>query len=93
MDRRHDLDTLRVIAFALLILYHAGMVYVVDWGFRIKSPTLLAWVEWPMVLVNRWRMALLFLLSGITLGLVLARRSPGRPRNSPEKKEAAHGYR
>ena len=77
MDRRHDLDTLRVIAFALLILYHAGMVYVVDWGFHIKSPTLLAWVEWPMVLVNRWRMALLFLLSGITLGLVLARRSTG----------------
>ena len=53
MDRRHDIDALRVFAFALLILYHVGMVYVVDWGFHIKSPTLLAWVEWPMVLVNR----------------------------------------
>lgn len=78
MDRRHDIDALRVIAFALLILYHLGMVYVVDWGFHIKSPTLLAWVEWPMVLVNRWRMSLLFLLSGIALGLVLARRTPAR---------------
>lgn len=78
MDRRHDLDTLRVGAFALLILYHVGMVYVVDWSFHIKSPTLLAWAEWPMVLVNRWRMSLLFLLSGITLGLVLSRRAPGR---------------
>lgn len=72
MDRRHDIDALRVFAFALLILYHVGMVYVVEWGFHIKSPTLLAWVEWPMVLVNRWRMSLLFLLSGIALGLVLA---------------------
>lgn len=78
MHRRHDLDTLRVFAFALLILYHVGMVYVVDWGFHIKSPALLAWVEWPMVLVNRWRMSLLFLLSGITLGLVLAHRPTGR---------------
>lgn len=78
MPRRHDLDTLRVFAFALLILYHVGMVYVVDWGFHIKSPTLLAWAEWPMVLVNRWRMSLLFLLSGIALGLALARRPPLR---------------
>lgn len=78
MARRHDLDTLRVFAFALLILYHVGMVYVVDWAFHIKSPTLLVWAEWPMVLVNRWRMSLLFLLSGLALGLVSARRSPMR---------------
>jgi len=78
MERRHDIDALRVIALALLVLYHVGMVYVVDWGFHIKSPALLGWVEWPMVLVNRWRMSLLFLLSGIALGLVLARRTPAR---------------
>ncbi|WP_024888789.1 acyltransferase family protein [Luteimonas huabeiensis] len=78
MPRRHDIDALRVIAFGLLILYHVGMVYVVDWGFHIKSPTLLPWVEWPMVLVNRWRMSLLFLISGLALGLVLARRAPDR---------------
>ncbi|MHC9084015.1 acyltransferase family protein [Luteimonas sp. RIT-PG2_3] len=78
MSRRHDIDALRVIAFSLLILYHVGMVYVVDWGFHIKSPDLLAWVEWPMVLVNRWRMSLLFLISGIALGFVLARQSPTR---------------
>ncbi len=78
MPRRHDIDALRVIAFALLIIYHVGMVYVVDWEFHIKSPSLLAWAEWPMVLVNRWRMSLLFLISGLALGLVLSRRSPGR---------------
>lgn len=78
MERRHDIDTLRVAAFAVLILYHAGMVYVDGWGFHVKSPQVLVWVEWPMVLVNRWRMALLFLLSGIALGLALPRRSPLR---------------
>jgi peptidoglycan/LPS O-acetylase OafA/YrhL len=77
MSRRHDIDALRVIAFGLLILYHVGMVYVVDWGFHIKSPTLLSWVEWPMVAINRWRMSLLFLISGLALGLVLARRAAG----------------
>ena len=71
MTRRHDLDALRVAAFALLILYHVGMVYVPEWRFHLKSPVELAWIEWPMVLVNRWRMSLLFLLSGITLGLSL----------------------
>lgn len=76
MERRYDIDTLRVAAFAALILYHVGMVYVVGWDFHVKSPYLLGWVEWPMVLVNRWRMALLFLLSGIALGLALPRRTP-----------------
>ena len=35
MQRRHDLDALRVIAFAFLILYHLAMAYVADWGCRL----------------------------------------------------------
>lgn len=37
MQRRHDIDALRVIAFWLLILYHVGMVYVLDWDYHVKS--------------------------------------------------------
>ncbi len=37
MTRRHDIDALRVFAFALLILYHTAMAYVDDWGFHLKS--------------------------------------------------------
>ena len=37
--RRHDIDALRVFAFALLILYHTAMAYVGDWDFHIKAPT------------------------------------------------------
>ncbi len=38
MPRRHDIDTLRVFAFALLILYHVGMVYVAEWATTSKAP-------------------------------------------------------
>lgn len=71
MTRRHDIDALRVIAFALLIAYHIGMVYVADWGFHFKSAHQWEWLQWPMIAVNRWRMSLIFLVSGLALGLAL----------------------
>ena len=65
MERRHyGLDWLRIGAFGLLILYHIGMVFV-PWDFHIKTAYPLAWVEWPMLLVNLWRLGLLFLISGV----------------------------
>jgi len=76
--RRHDIDALRVIAFGLLILYHVGMVYVADWGYHIKSPATAEWLQWPMVALNRWRMPLIFLVSGLALGLSALALRPGR---------------
>ncbi len=70
MPRRHDIDALRVLAFALLILYHTAMAYVDGWGFHLKSDHTAEWLQWPMLLVNRWRMQLLFLLSGIAIALM-----------------------
>ena len=70
MPRRHDIDALRVLAFALLILYHTAMAYVDGWGFHLKSDYTAEWLQWPMLLVNRWRMQLLFLLSGIAIALM-----------------------
>jgi glucan biosynthesis protein C len=70
MNRRHDIDTLRVLAFGLLILYHAGMIYVApvsDWGFTLKSGHLAEWLQYPMLFLNRWRMELLFLISGLAV--------------------------
>lgn len=78
MPRRHDIDALRVFAFALLILYHVGMVYVADWGYHVKSAHQAEWLQWPMIAVNRWRMPLLFMISGIALGLAMASRPAGR---------------
>jgi len=62
--RRHDINAVRVGALALLILYHVGMVYLADWGFHVKSPGSAEWLQWPMVAVKRWRMPLIFLVSG-----------------------------
>lgn len=78
MTRRHDIDALRVIAFALLIAYHVGMVYVADWGFHLKSGHGFEWLQWPMATINRWRMDLIFLLSGLAIGLFQPERQPGR---------------
>lgn len=77
-DRRHDIDALRVIAFALLILYHVGMFYVPDWGWHVKSGYLFEWLKLPMAVLNQWRMPLLFVISGVAVHFLLRRVGPGR---------------
>jgi glucan biosynthesis protein C len=78
MNRRHDIDALRVLAFALVILYHVGMYYVAGWHWHIKSPQAAEWLQWPMRALNLWRMDLVFLISGLALGFL--RPGAGRAR-------------
>ncbi len=75
--RLHYLDWLRVLAFGLLIFYHTGMLYV-TWGYHVKSPRIVAGVEWAMVLTNPWRLALLFFISGVASRFLLGKLGPGR---------------
>ena len=75
--RRYDIDALRVIAFALLIFYHVGMFYVTDWDWHIKSAYLAEWLQYPMMVVNRWRMPLLFMVSGLAVNFLLRNTSAG----------------
>jgi len=81
MNRRHDIDALRVLAFGLLILYHAGMLYVApvaDWqGMPLHSAHLAEWLQYPMLFVNRWRMELLFLISGLAVHFLRGRTGLG----------------
>lgn len=74
-SRRCDLDWLRIAAFALLILYHAGMLFV-PWDFHIKLARL-DWLEPVMRFSNAWRMSLLFLISGVASAAMLARSPTG----------------
>lgn len=68
--RRHDVDWIRNLALILLIFYHVGMYYVLDWGWHIKSDQQSRLLQEFMILSNQWRMSLLFFISGVTLALV-----------------------
>ncbi len=64
-ERRVDLDWVRIGAFGLLIFYHVGLLYV-SWGFHIKSAHRITALEPLMLVLNPWRLALLFLVSGVS---------------------------
>lgn len=68
--RRHDIDALRALAFLFVIVYHVGMYYVADWPWHLKSPHAAEWLQWPMRVLNLWRMDLVFLISGVSLGFL-----------------------
>ena len=74
--RRADLDWLRVIAFGLLILYHAGMAWS-GWSWHVTSPDSIDWLREAMRFLNRWRMPLIFVVSGAAVALALGARTPG----------------
>ena len=71
-DRLFFLDWLRILAFAVLVVYHVGMYYV-TWDFHIKSPYANAALEPWMRLSAPWRMDLLFLISGAATFFLLQR--------------------
>lgn len=74
--RRADLDWLRVLAFGLLILYHSGMAWS-GWNWHLMSDEPMIWLREAMRFTNRWRMPLIFLVSGGAIVLALGRRTAG----------------
>jgi hypothetical protein len=63
VERRIDLDWIRIAAFGSLILYHVGMVFV-PWYYHVKSTHIIPALEPLMLLFNPWRLSLLFLVAG-----------------------------
>jgi hypothetical protein len=76
MDRRPDLDWLRVIAFGLLILYHAGFAWT-GWDWHLNSDEVLPWLAQAMRFTNRWRIPLIYMVAGGAIVLALGSRSAG----------------
>lgn len=72
--RRYDLDSLRVIAFALLIIYHVGMFFV-PWWFHIKNSVIYEGLIYPMEFLSEWRLPLLFVISGMGTFYALNKRN------------------
>ena len=73
--RRADLDWLRVLAFGLLIFYHAGMAWS-GWSWHLTSAESMGWLREGMRFLNRWRMPLIFVVSGAAVMLALGARTP-----------------
>lgn len=73
--RRHDLDWIRIAAFALLIVYHVGLAYgPYDW--HVHSAHTLEWIREGVLITNPWRLTLLFLVSGAALRFMTLRKTP-----------------
>ncbi|MFT3823332.1 MAG: acyltransferase family protein [Chitinophagaceae bacterium] len=76
-DRRYDVDWLRVIAIALLLVYHTSIGFQ-PWGFMLgfitnDKPIELLWI--PMAMLNIWRIPLLFFVSGMGVYFAFRNRS------------------
>jgi surface polysaccharide O-acyltransferase-like enzyme len=72
---RYDfLDWLRVIAIFVLIFFHTGMLFV-GWGWHITNDQVIPGLQWPMDLLHRLRMPLLFVIAGAGMWFALQRRS------------------
>jgi peptidoglycan/LPS O-acetylase OafA/YrhL len=71
-DQRHyGLDWLRIGAFALLMLYHVGMVFVTgDWLVKLGE---IEWLSFPMMFLQPWRLGLLFIVAGFASRALLAK--------------------
>jgi peptidoglycan/LPS O-acetylase OafA/YrhL len=72
--RYEFLDWLRVIAIFVLIFFHTGMLFV-GWGWHITNDEVIEGIQWPMDLLHRLRMPLLFVIAGAGMWFALQRRS------------------
>jgi len=71
--RHYGIDWLRIGAFALLILYHAAMVFS-PWGWVVKWPHLDGWLIAPLAITTPWRLPLIFVVSGYATRRLIERR-------------------
>jgi glucans biosynthesis protein C len=72
--RYHFLDGLRVLAIAVLLFFHTGMLFV-GWGWHLTNPETIPALRLPMDIAHRLRMPLLFVIAGAGLWFAAQRRS------------------
>jgi peptidoglycan/LPS O-acetylase OafA/YrhL len=77
LERRYDIDWIRVIAIGLLLLYHTVIGFQ-PWAVFIAfiqndDPIESLWI--PMSMINVWRIPLLFYVSGMGVAFAIKRRT------------------
>ncbi len=76
MERRYDIDWLRIIAIVLVLYFHTAMLFTAHDGWHIQNQQKSEiWGEFNFWL-SRFRMPLLFFISGFGTFLALRKRSP-----------------
>lgn len=70
IQRRYDLDWLRVTAFGLVFFYHCSRFFDSEW-WHVKNPTSSALVDALKGIFDLWGMALIFVISGASIYLAL----------------------
>lgn len=77
INRRYDIDWLRVIAIGLLLIYHIGIGFqpfgVLIGFIQSNQPLEALWV--PLSMLNIWRIPLLFFVSGMGICFAIRKRS------------------
>ncbi|WP_338733649.1 acyltransferase family protein [Mangrovimonas cancribranchiae] len=76
-ERRHDIDWLRVIAIALLLMYHIAIIFQ-PWAMFIafiRSDEMSTALWQPMTMLNVWRIPILFYVSGMGVYFAMRKRS------------------
>ncbi|MGK5034733.1 acyltransferase family protein [Janthinobacterium sp. LB3P118] len=69
-SRRHDIDALRFLVFSLLIFFHTALMYVQGTDFHMRSSYATDALNMPLVFINRWRMEIVFLISGVSCAMM-----------------------
>ncbi len=75
VDRRNDLDWVRILAVLLLIPFHSARVFDVFDPFYVKNGELSPGLSGVVAFLSIWQMPLLFLIAGASTWFALGHRS------------------
>ncbi len=77
IQRRYELDWLRVMAIFAVFVYHCSMIFAPD-PFQIKNPTIHQYLDDLGAFFGLWGMPLIFIISGASVFHALGKHSPGK---------------
>lgn len=72
-SRRADLDSLRVLALLLLIVYHSMLIYSPREEWRVTSLHAGQWADYLISALSPWRMSLVFFVGGCAARFMIER--------------------
>jgi glucan biosynthesis protein C len=78
VERRYDLDWIRIIAVLLLIPFHSARIFNIGEPFYVKNAQLSVILSLLVNFLGMWQMQLLFLIAGASTWYALGHRSGGQ---------------